>query len=144
MIVVATDAEVEIAKKRFPKARIVCTGVGGANVYEALKDYAKDTEIINYGYAGSNMIPVGVTVTVGKCKLYHPNVEYNEKIYELGGDYPCYTAGDFVLETKINEPCVFDMELAYILAMGFTNVKSIKIISDSLNLEEYERSTSNG
>ena len=42
------------------------------------------------------------------------------------------------VQTDITEPVVFDMELAHILALGFTNVKSTKIVSDTLNFEEYE------
>ena len=58
--------------------------------------------------------------------------------FELNGDVPCYTSNDFVLETKIKDPVVFDMELAYILALGFEEVESIKIVSDNLSLKEYE------
>lgn len=144
MIVVATKEEARLAMQKFPKAEILCTGVGGLNVIESLVDYDRDVEIINFGYAGSNIIPINAIVSVGKCKLYHPNVEYEEKEYLLDGDYPCYTAGDFVLETDIKEPCLFDMELAYILAMGFSNVRSYKIVSDALNLDEYERNVEHG
>ena len=42
------------------------------------------------------------------------------------------------LKTNIKEPCVFDMELAYILALGFKRVESIKIVSDNLSLKQYE------
>jgi hypothetical protein len=96
-------------------------------------------KILNFGYVGSNNIPIGTEVKIGKCKLYHPNVEYKEPEFELNGDVPCYTSNDFVLETKIKEPVVFDMELAYILALGFEDVESIKIVSDNLSLKEYEK-----
>ena len=33
--------------------------------------------------------------------------------------------------------CVFDMELAYIAALGFENLCSIKIVSDNLSLHTY-------
>ena len=57
-------------------------------------------------------------------------------------DYPdsktvCYTSTDFVVKTGIKEPCVFDMELAYICSM-FDKVKSIKVVSDNLDLHTYE------
>jgi hypothetical protein len=65
-------------------------------------------------------------------------VEYDEPTYTLSGYVPCYTSNDFVLQTNIKEPVVFDMELAYILALGFKNVESIKIVSDNLSLKEYE------
>ena len=34
------------------------------------------------------------------------------------------------------------MELAHILALGFTDVKSTKIVSDTLNIDEYENTVS--
>lgn len=139
MIVVATDEEYRLAQKRFKGQKIVKTGVGGINTYRALKDKDKKQDITNFGYVGSNNIPIGTEVKIGKCKLYHPNVEYNEPEFELKGDITCYTSNDFVLKTEIKEPVVFDMELAYILAMGFENVESIKIVSDNLSLKEYEK-----
>ena len=45
---------------------------------------------------------------------------------------------EFVEEYKLTDPVVFDMELAYILALGFKKVESIKIVSDNLSLKEYE------
>ena len=78
------------------------------------------------------------TCNIYKCKLYHPNVEYQELTYILGGNVKCYTSNDFILKTNIKEPCVFDMELAYICALGFKNVESIKIVSDNLSLKEYD------
>ena len=138
MIVVATQEEKKIAEKEFTGEFIVVTGVGGLNVVKKLRYYSLNTKIINFGFVGSNTLPIGTRVSVGKCKLYHPNVEYQEPEYNLGGEVPCYTSNDFVLQTDIEEPCVFDMELAYILALGFSNVQSIKIVSDNLNYKQYE------
>lgn len=138
MIVVATDEEYNLAKKRFKRQKIIKTGVGGINILETLKHYPKRLKIINFGYVGSNNIPVGTEVHIGSCKLYHPNVNYQEPTYILDGNIKCYTSNDFVLQTEIKEPCVFDMELAYICALGFKRVESIKIVSDNLNLKEYE------
>lgn len=139
MIVVATDEEYKLAQNRFKGHRIIKTGVGGINIYLALKNENKGEKLLNFGYAGSNNIPIGTEVKIGKCKLYHPNVEYEEPEFELNGNTTCYTSNDFVLETEIKEPVVFDMELAYILALGFEEVESIKIVSDNLSLKEYER-----
>ena len=139
LIVVATEEEALLAKKYFTETKILVTGVGGCNVVSALKDIPKTTPIINFGYAGSNYIPIGTKCRIGKCKLYHPNVEYKEPTYDLGGDTFCYTAGDFVLGVCEKKPMVFDMELAYIMALGFESVKSIKIVSDSLSIKEYEK-----
>jgi hypothetical protein len=138
MIVVATDEEYKLAKKRFKGHKIVKTGVGGINILNALKEANKGQKIVNFGYVGSNVIPIGTEVRVGESKLYHPNVEYEEPTYKLDGDITCYTSNDFVLNTDIKEPVVFDMELAYILALGFKNVESIKIVSDNLSLSQYE------
>lgn len=138
LIVTATDEEYNLANKRFKDYKIIKTGIGGLNVIKALKNINRNQEIINFGYAGSNIIPIGTEVSIGKCSLYHPNVEYDEETFELEGDIPCYTSNDFVLQTKIKDPCVFDMELAYILALGFKDVKAIKIVSDNLSMKEYE------
>lgn len=145
MIVVATDAELNLARNRFPNDKIIKTGVGGLNVIKTLIDTPKDTPIINFGYVGSNIIPIGTEIKVGKSKLYHPHVTYDEPYYVLlEGDILCYTSNDFVLQTDINEPVVFDMELAYIMALGFTNVQAIKIVSDTLNLDEYNENIKEG
>lgn len=143
MIVVATEEEKKLIEEKHSRDNIVVTGVGGLNVIRKLQYYNRETPILNYGYAGSNSLPIGTVVNVGGCRLYHPNVEYREPIYTLSGDVPCYTSNDFVLRTDIKEPVVFDMELAYILALGFQNVESIKIVSDNLSLEQYEEEIRN-
>lgn len=139
MIVVATDEEFKLAQTRFKDQKIVKTGVGGINVLKTLKNLNKNIKILNFGYVGSNNLAIGSEIKVGKCKLYHPNVEYKEEEFILDGNITCYTSNDFVLETKIKEPCVFDMELVYILALGFKKVESIKIVSDNLSLKQYEK-----
>ena len=143
MIVVATDEEYKLAKKRFKHHIIVKTGVGGVNVIKKLKRLPKWIKITNFGYVGSNNLPVGTEVRVGWCELYHPNVKYKEPTFAtkdfITSGVCCYTSNDFVLETKEYRSCVFDMELAYICALGFKNVKSIKIVSDNLSLNEYEQ-----
>ena len=140
LIVVATDEEYKLAKKRFKRHRIIKTGVGGLNVIHALKHVPRWVKIINFGYVGSNNIPIGTEVIVGESRLYHPSVIYNEQQYTLDKEsiIKCFTSNDFVLQTNIKKPCVFDMELAFILALGFKHVKSIKIVSDNLSLQEYE------
>lgn len=145
MIVVATDEEYNLARRRFKGQKIIKTGVGGINVIEALKHYPKWLKITNFGYAGSNNIPIGTELTIDYCGLWHPNVNYKEKIYKLKNKQDniyknvCFTSNDFVTKCNIKEPCVFDMELAYICALGFKNVESIKIVSDNLSLNEYKK-----
>lgn len=140
MIVVATEQEYKLAKKRFKHTLIVKTGIGGINVIQKLKKLPKWLKIVNFGYVGSNTLPVGTEVVVGECRLYHPNAIYSEKEFVLDKEstIQCYTSNDFVLNTEIKKPVVFDMELAYIMALGFKNVKSIKIVSDNLSLKQYE------
>ena len=137
IIVVATDFEYEQACK-YTKLEVIKTGVATSNVIESLKDLDKSISIINVGFAGSNRLPVGNIVKVKNSYLYHPNVEFNEKTYNLGGDVDCYTSNDFVLQTNLTDPVVFDMELNTICALGF-NVESYKIVSDNLSLTQYEK-----
>ena len=136
MIVIAMEEE---RQKFGPEEDVLVTGVGAVNILRALANVPRDTPIRNIGYAGSNSIPIGTRVRVGKVSLYHPHYDYTEPTFQLDGDVPCYTSCDFVTETQITEPCVFDMELAFILAMGFTDVTAEKIVSDSLSTEEFEQ-----
>lgn len=143
IVVVATKEEERLARERFKNNLIIKTGVGGLNVIRTLKHIPKWQKILNFGYAGSNCIPVGKEVKVGKCKLYHPNVKYRERAYYLNGDTTCFTSTDFVTETKVKKPCLYDMELAFICAMGFKEVEAIKIVSDNLSLKQYEEEIKN-
>ena len=141
IVVVATDEEYKLAQKRFKGHKIIQTGVGGINVYQTLKHVPRWRKITNFGYAGSNNIPIGTEVSIGFCEAYHPNANYMEPAWIIDdkkSNIWCCTSSDFVTETDIKEPCVFDMELAYICAMGFKKVESIKIISDNLSLKQYE------
>jgi hypothetical protein len=138
MIVVATNREFEMAQQLFDD-EILITGVGPLNVIEKLACIPKETEITNFGLCGSNYIEKGTKVEVKECELMHEKVDFETPSYILQENgVKCYTSNDFVTETKQTDPCVFDMELAYILALGFKNVKSIKIVSDNLNYNEYE------
>lgn len=134
LVVVATADEAGLVDS----GDVVVTGVGAANTIRSLSGIGRDTPLLNVGYAGSNVIRRGERVSVGRVSTYHPTVEYDEPTFDLGGDVPCYTSTDFVTSTTYDEPCVFDMELAYILAMGFTDVVSVKVVSDNLSVEEYE------
>ncbi len=144
IIVIATDEELQLVERLgYKNNPVLITGVGAINVINALKHLPKDTPILNIGYCGSNKYEVGKKVMIGQVKTYHENVSFDEKFIActIDGGWEiakCYTSTDFVLETKIKEPCVFDMELAYIRAM-FDSVKSIKVVSDNLNVEDYEK-----
>lgn len=137
IIAVATKSEEQLARSRYKDIPIIVTGIGGTNVIKALNHLPKTIKILNIGYAGSNYLPIGTEVRVGKCKLHHPHVKYKEELYKLEGDTLCFTSTDFVIESTCQTPCVYDMELAFICALGF-KVEAIKIVSDNLNLKEYE------
>ena len=139
MIVIAIPEEIKLLKLTDwdSSKQLILTGVGGTNIIKSLMNVDRETPILNIGYAGSSVIPVGKRVSIRRVQLYHPNVEFEEQTWDLGGEVDCFTSGDFVTMTKIKEPCVFDMELAYILALGFKNVRAEKIVSDVLNIEEF-------
>lgn len=137
LIVVAADIEFEQIKL-LTNMKIIKTGIGYTNVIQALKKINKKTPIVNIGYAGSNTIPRGEVVKVKNCYTYHPIAgEFKEEVYKLNGNVDCYTSGDFVTSTTIKEPVVFDMELASICALGFKNIESYKVVSDTLNLKQF-------
>ena len=144
-IVIATPDELKLVEKylndngRNPNQRIVITGVGGINIYKSLQDLSRNAHIVNLGYAGSPNIPKGTIVVIGESRHYHPNVEYPEPAFKIGNGEGevCFTAGDFVKGKVPNG--VYDMELAYIWAMGFYNIVSYKVISDNMSLKEYKK-----
>ena len=151
LVVIAEPEEMKLVKELgyhtgYP---ILITGVGALNVIEALKDIPKNTKIINIGYAGSKDLEPGKFYQVDLVTLNHPNVSYLEPLYHAKkwSPYPnvlddqfktktCYTGCDFVLESDLGN-CLFDMELAYIKALGFEDVLAFKYVSDNLDLQEY-------
>ena len=135
-IVIASEYEKKLIDDSL-KGEVIVTGVGALNVIKSLQNVDRNEKIYNIGYAGSNMLSKGSKVTIGRVKAYHPNITFDEPKYALNGEITCYTAGDFVTSTDIKEPCVFDMELAVILAMGFTDVVSEKVVSDNLSSKEF-------
>lgn len=143
LVVIATKDEINLVKElKYDHFPILITGVGGMNVINALKDIPRDTEILNIGYAGSNKLDIGTKVSVSRVGTYHPSVDFLEhsstNLTSITG-YPCFTSTDFVTHCDIEEPCVFDMELAFICALGFKRVTSIKVVSDNLSLKQYEK-----
>lgn len=138
VIAVATEAEKRlIRQERYAGAEIVVTGVGGTNVVERLKGFDRETtRIVNYGYVGSPDLAIGTEVQVGRCSLFHVNCGYDEPVYRIGdSEVVCRTSCDFVLQGRKGE--VYDMELAFICALGFREVVSFKTVSDNCSYEEY-------
>ena len=151
-LVMAEDGEqklLDLAREQLgldlSDAKVVYTGVGAINVIRALQDLPRDAELINIGYAGSANFNVGTWVEVSEVRLNHPNVTYDEPALKISDSQTpisnalraiCYTNTDFVLQSDYKD-CVFDMELAFIAALGFTNLHSLKYVSDNLSLHAY-------
>ena len=131
-------------------ATLLYTGVGAINIIRNLQNIDREAEIYNIGYAGSANFDIGTWVEVTEVRLNHPNVTYSEP--ELKNLSPvispgkgakhaiCYTNTDFVLASDYKD-CIFDMELAFIAALGFKNLHSLKYVSDNLSLHAYHELT---
>lgn len=145
LVAVATPQEMKLIRQLLDREdydKVVITGVGGTNVVARLRSYPRDTHIINIGFAGSATIPKGEVVRVKDVSLYHPNCEYDEPVMQISDEgVHCYTSCDFVGD-KEAENSVFDMELAFIAALGFRKIESIKVVSDGIDYEEYEQTIS--
>ena len=126
-------------------AELIFTGVGAINIIRSLQHLDCEAELFNIGYAGSANFDLGTWVEVNEVRLNHPNVTYsepklplvelkikNEKLKQA----VCYSNCDFVLASDYRD-CVFDMELAFIAALGFKNLHSLKYVSDNLSLHAY-------
>lgn len=141
-IVVATPKEIGLIKEFLPEHitdPVIVTGIGGTNVVRTLRDLPRDSEIINIGYAGSVDIPIGMDVSVGVVTTFHPGCEIIEPVLitDYGsGSVHCYTSTDFVTNGH-RKGCVYDMELAFIAALGFKSLKAVKVVSDHCDYNEY-------
>ena len=129
---------------------VVISGVGAINVIRSLSCLDRDAEVLNIGHAGSANFEVGSLVEVTEVRLNHPNVTYPEPVLPLSTlnskpstliQAPCYSNCDFVLQSDYRD-CVFDMELAFIAALGFRSLRSIKHVSDNLSLHAYREQAS--
>ena len=126
-------------------AELIYTGVGAINIIRSLQNLDREAELINIGYAGSANFDLGTWVEVTEVRLNHPNVTYQEPELKIeNGNWKmenvrqaiCYSNCDFVLASEYRD-CVFDMELAFIAALGFKNLRSLKYVSDNLSLHAY-------
>ena len=130
-------------------AQVLYTGVGAINIIRSLQHLDREAELYNLGYAGSANFDIGTWVEVTEVRLNHPNVTYEEPKLSMSNDpLPitnarraiCYSSCDFVLASDYKD-CVFDMELAYIAALGFKHLHSLKYVSDNLSLHKYHELT---
>ena len=159
-VVLAEEGELSLLDKAreqlgidLKDAKIIYTGVGAINIIRSLQNIDREAEIFNIGYAGSANFDVGTWVEVTEVRLNHPNVTYPEPELKLiddsGQELPlendtkravCYSNCDFVLASDYKD-CVFDMELAFIAALGFKKLHSLKYVSDNLSLHTYHEYT---
>ena len=147
LVVIAQPEELKLVKELgYEKYPVIITGVGAINIINSLRDIPFDTEILNIGYCGSNKVKVGTKVWIDQVHTLHEKASFSEPIMYANGIHKigemcldCYTATDFVTSTKIKEPCVFDMELAFIRAL-YPNTRAIKVVSDNLNKKQYKES----
>lgn len=153
-IVIAEEGERSLVEQHLPGCNlpVIVTGVGALNVIRALQDVPRDAELINIGYAGSSNFAIGTLVEVTEVRLNHPNVTYAEPVLplqalpaDLRTDIQpvravCYSNTDFVLQSDYTD-CAFDMELAYIAALGFKRLTALKHVSDNLSLHAYHELT---
>ena len=130
-------------------AELIYTGVGAINIIRSLQHLDRDAELYNIGYAGSANFDLGTWVEVTEVRLNHPNVTYPEPELTIQKSKlkiqnclqaVCYSNCDFVLATDYKD-CVFDMELAFIAALGFKHLHSFKYVSDNLSLHAYHELT---
>ena len=126
-------------------ATVLFTGVGAINIIRSLQHLDREAEIYNIGYAGSANFDIGTWVEVTEVRLNHPNVTYPEPELKLpitNYQLPmvkqaiCFTSIDFVLASDYKD-CAFDMELAFIAALGFKHLHALKYVSDNLSLHAY-------
>lgn len=154
IICIAEEGERKLIEQYLPdlKAPVIVTGVGAINIIRSLQDLDRETRIVNIGYCGSANFEIGSLVEVTEARLNHPNVTYPEPVltlepYDFGmfqpaqiTKAPCYSNTDFVLRSDYHD-CAFDMEVAYIAALGFHHVTAIKVVSDNLSLHAYHELT---
>ena len=136
---------------------VIITGVGAINVIRSLSPLDRDAELLNIGHAGSANFEIDTLVEVTEVRLNHPCVTYPEPALPLSPitnhqsqitnhksqmtQSPCYSNCDFVFQSDYRD-CVFDMELAFIAALGFRTLHSIKHVSDNLSLHTYRETAS--
>ena len=149
IILTPTKFEYEIARERFkdPEHEIILSGIGPRNVkrLHGQLEIPRSAPLMLFGFAGSNLLSKGTEVYVTESHLHRLTANYVDEpvslskpdlpgVPELG--VPCYSSADFVTETNLIEPAIFDMELAF-LTVDFPHITAWRIVSDNLSLKEF-------
>lgn len=146
VILVATTEEFHLVKEHIHGYTIVQMGVGASNVIRTISCAPFDKsncDFINIGFAGSNTLPVGTVAEVSQTfRLLNGKVEFadplnGQRLCDHG--FPCFTSNNFVTENTSEEPVLYDMELNYIAAFPISLIGAVKIVSDNLDVCEYEK-----
>jgi len=143
IILAAEEAEFRKCKEYFPEYECVLMGVGAGNVIKTCAALPEGTRVVNIGYAGSNELAIGTVTAVSEShRLVLGSYDFTDHANPLrlsGDGFPCYTGNDFVTETALTSPALFDMELNYIAAFSphIELVASIKVVSDNLSLDAF-------
>lgn len=119
--------------------------VVGIGATELPKTTADDV-LVNIGYCGGHGIKVGTIIepyfAVDVRSVDNAN-PFRSAIVDRGFDLPgciCFTAEEFVEESPVAFPCIFDMELLKIAKLPHRKLYALKIVSDNLcekDCEEY-------
>lgn len=141
LVVVANRQEKIEAAKLFKKHKIMIIGEGFYQVLINLKKINKKKPIINFGMVGSDDFKIGEVIEIGSSKLLHVNNHIKDKTFKLSDSgIVCYTANSFVTKDETHDKkSVFDMELYYILALGYNVVRAVKKVSDNLSYKQYKQ-----
>ncbi len=143
VILAAEEAEYKKCCEYFPEYECVLMGVGAGNVIKTCSQLPEGTQVINVGYAGSNMLEIGTVTVVSEShrlmKGSYNFVDHANPLTLATEGYPCYTGNDFVTSTDKTAPTLFDMELNYVAAFvpRINLLASVKIVSDNLNMEAF-------
>ena len=151
MIILAPFApEYELAKERFgSEHKIILLGIGPRNALARLQKLGIPSWASNlmlFGFAGSNNLDVGTEVYANKSLIHQFHADFQDEPHilrrpdiegapEFG--VPCYSSSDFVVETKVEEDAIFDMELAF-LTTCYPNITAWRIVSDKLSLQQFD------
>ena len=154
IILTAMRREYQLARRVFgDEHEIRNIGVGPRNAIRAAKRLMDEkvpcnTEVMMFGFVGSNVLPKGTHVYANLSSFHNPVAKYEHGVDGLPlsrpnlegaptEGYPCFTSADFVTATNIRSPAIFDMELAFFAEL-WPHVTCWGIVSDNLNGEEFE------
>lgn len=145
VILTATKEEYRLVLENLKGYTVVRMGVGASNVIHTLTNLhfpVEQCHFINVGFCGSNHLQVGTVAKVARTfRLKDETVEFEdyrngEKLSEDG--YDCYTSNSFVTKSTSDSPVLYDMELNYIAAFPYDLLGAVKIVSDNLDVIQYE------